>query len=233
MIYIAAVKHFLAKLGDVSTAFLHARLPKDEPPVIVRPPPNLQRKGWLWRLVRALYGLRTSPRLFQEHLVAVVGRAKWKRLVTDAQAFVHEETGSLMLVHADDIFLAGPVDMIPKLCKALDVELKIKWGKELTPEWDGYLGRQWREENDTLYVWIPPHYWRATLVDAGLDGCRPVVTPCEVQRGEDDTQALNPEDATRYRHLVGRLLWTTAERPDIDYAAKKPARHVQAPTERC
>ena len=165
--------------------------------------------------------------------MAVAGRAKWKPLVTDAQAFVHEETGSLKLVHADDIFIAGPVDVIPKLRKALDVELKIKWGKELTPEWDGYLGRQWREENDTLYVWIPPHYWRATLVDAGLDGCRPVVTPCEVQRGEDDTQALNPEDATRYRHLVGRLLWTTAERPDIDYAAKKPARHVQAPTERC
>ena len=54
-------------LGDVSTAFLHATLPTDGDPVITRPPPDLQKEGSLWRLKRALYGLRSSPRLFQEH----------------------------------------------------------------------------------------------------------------------------------------------------------------------
>ncbi len=60
----ATEKHYLVKLGDVSTAFLHATLPDDET-VLVEPPPSLRRPGRLWQLKKAVYGLRISPRLLQ------------------------------------------------------------------------------------------------------------------------------------------------------------------------
>eukprot|EP00972_Heterocapsa_arctica_P049582 7297611-Heterocapsa_arctica.AAC.1 len=69
-------------MGDVSTAFLHGALPE---PAYVRPPPNFRRPGVVWRLGKALYGLRKSPQLFQEHFATRVGVVGWHRLVADPQ----------------------------------------------------------------------------------------------------------------------------------------------------
>ena len=53
---------------DVETAFLNTPMPKDEP-VYARPPNllvqyNLVAQNQIWRLDKAVYGLRTSPRLW-------------------------------------------------------------------------------------------------------------------------------------------------------------------------
>ena len=69
MLYIAHIKKLNVALGDMGTAFLHAPLPKDMI-VHVQPPMNLRRPGEVWKLFKALYGLRQAPRLFQEFLAA-------------------------------------------------------------------------------------------------------------------------------------------------------------------
>ena len=53
---------------NVETAFLNTPMPKDEP-VYARPPNllvlyNLVEPNQIWRLDKAVYGLRTSPRLW-------------------------------------------------------------------------------------------------------------------------------------------------------------------------
>ncbi len=55
---------------DFPTAFLHAALPLAAP-VYKRPPAEIQRPSVLWRLNKALYGLRRNPQIWQEHLVRV------------------------------------------------------------------------------------------------------------------------------------------------------------------
>eukprot|EP00972_Heterocapsa_arctica_P093165 13742376-Heterocapsa_arctica.AAC.1 len=57
---------WVACIGNVSTVFLHAPLGAEC--VYVKPPPNLREPGVLWRLKKALYGLRAAPRLFQEYV---------------------------------------------------------------------------------------------------------------------------------------------------------------------
>ena len=55
---------------DVATAFLNAPMPKeDEETVYVKPPALLEQFGLIkpgtyWKLIRAVYGLRISPRLW-------------------------------------------------------------------------------------------------------------------------------------------------------------------------
>ena len=56
---------------DVSTAFLNAELPEDQP-IAVRPPAvwvqaGLVEKGSLRHLQRALYGLREAPKAWADH----------------------------------------------------------------------------------------------------------------------------------------------------------------------
>ena len=59
----AIARKWELQLGDVGTAFLHASLSPGMT-VVVRPPVNLRRPGYIWRLEKVLYGLRQSPRLF-------------------------------------------------------------------------------------------------------------------------------------------------------------------------
>ena len=71
----------------------------------------------------------------------------------------------------------------------------------------------------------------ATLAKAGLQHCKPVMTPGESGTVHEDPDApqLNKQQYSLYRNLVGRLMWTLAERPDLAFVSKELARKVQAP----
>ena len=59
---------------DISTAFVNTPLPPTEPPIYVQPPAEWYYNSptTRWRLKKAMYGLRTSPKLWQQHLGAVL-----------------------------------------------------------------------------------------------------------------------------------------------------------------
>ena len=63
---------------DISTAFINTPLPPTEPPIYVQPPAEWYYNSptTLWRLRMAMYGLRTSPMLWQQHLGAVLRQQK-------------------------------------------------------------------------------------------------------------------------------------------------------------
>eukprot|EP00972_Heterocapsa_arctica_P074104 10939479-Heterocapsa_arctica.AAC.1 len=79
---------WILQIGDVSTAFLHAPLPPDRRFYVV-PPATENEGGALWHILKALYGLRESPRFFQEHLAKVASGHGWQRLLADPQLFYH------------------------------------------------------------------------------------------------------------------------------------------------
>jgi hypothetical protein len=70
--------------GGVATAFLHA--PVDEP-TWIRPPHGMD-EGFAWLLSKALYGLRTSPKQFQNWLVEQFSKIGFERCLADPQQFV-------------------------------------------------------------------------------------------------------------------------------------------------
>ena len=65
--------------GDISTAFLHAKIPDGET-ILVRPLITDRKPGVVWKLRQALYGLRKAPRWFQEHLSSTLEREGFVRL---------------------------------------------------------------------------------------------------------------------------------------------------------
>ena len=217
--------------GDVATAFLHAPLPEDM--CILVKPPATEKSGCLWRLRKALYGLRVAPRLWQEWFAKTAKSHGFRRLLADAQLYEHEATGALMMVFADDILLAVKDTDTERVKADLDAEMKIRWGEVVgEQQWTRYLGREWRRVQDGYEVRIPECYWTATLARAGLQHCKPVMTPGESGTVHEDPDApqLDKQQHSLYRTLVGRLMWTLAERPDLAFVSKELARKVQAPT---
>ena len=69
LVSLASLHGWLVASWDVSTAFLYASLPEGQdvychPPNVVRL--GLVQQGIVWKLKKALYGLRTSPKAWEE-----------------------------------------------------------------------------------------------------------------------------------------------------------------------
>ena len=80
-----SLPNWIARLGDVSTAFLYAPIAKhhdDKQRYVYLWPPKercpLQNK--LWRLKKAMYELRSSPKAWQDYLAEVLQKLNFVRL---------------------------------------------------------------------------------------------------------------------------------------------------------
>ena len=218
-------------VGGVSTAFLHAPLPEGSV-VLVDPPPSLKKQGYVWKLNKAVYGLRQAPRLFREFLARELEKTGWVRLLADPQFFVHPD-GAMLIIHADDLLLTAACADIEKFQKQLSEHMVIKWGDHFTDEaWVKYLGREWRLVPHGIAVRIPPHHYDKLLDLMLMRDCKAIATTGAISEclPEQAVQPVSPEGASHYRSVVGKIMWMLPERPDLSSSGKELARHVQAPT---
>ena len=74
------------------------------------------------------------------------------------------------------------------------------------------------------------------LKELGLEGCKPVTTPCgpQEQRNslqDQDSELLRGTEATKFRAVVARLNYLAMDRPGIQYATKEAAKRMANPLE--
>ena len=190
-----------------------------------------------WRLARdgdavAWYFVTT-----QRLAVFAVQGLRWLRSGLDPQLYIHADTGAMMSVHADDILITGPKEVLPILKKQISDKITIRWEADIKQDFVRYLGLEWRRpQGDTggFRVRVPSRYIKAILEQMNLTTCRPVSTPYggEVKLSLDDqSPRLDEEHHRKYRHLIGSLMWMLQVRPDLAYATKELARAVQEPRE--
>ena len=102
---------YVLRTADVTSAFLHAGL--QGPPVYTRPPEEWKAPAGfkgpaVWKIERSLYGLRNSPRSWQDHLCSLLSSFGFRRGRSDGSVFFCGETGVTLVVHVDDLAVAGP-----------------------------------------------------------------------------------------------------------------------------
>ncbi len=131
---LAVTMNWTLAVTDIKTAFLHAPMP-DNRCVVVRPPAGMVRLGLvkpdsLWKLKKALYGLRECPRLWAQERDKQLKTMKWtceKNGVTTQIGMTNNivdptlwtivslETGSMMgmlATYVDDVLFAGPPEIV-------------------------------------------------------------------------------------------------------------------------
>ena len=221
---------------DISTAFINTPLPPTEPPIHVQPPAEwyYDQPTTLWRLRKAMYGLRTSPKLWQQHLGAVLRQQNLRQCKADRCLWTTPGLG--VLIYVDDLLLVGEATKIQQFISTLKATFTLKHVTTLSKEQDiRFLGKRLQLHDDnSISISLEPSYWENMLRPYNLhgDNVKTVTTTCLEQQPLEEMEKLDPQQHKMFRTTVGQLIWASLDRPDLMYCAKLHSSRLQGPTER-
>ena len=148
LISLASLQRWAVASWDVSTAFLYAQLPEDH--VVYCRPPNalirlgLVQPGVVWKLNKALYGLRTSPKAWEEERDEKLQNLTWnlneqqvglcKVDSTNCVWTIREKTASgfqgeplgMVIAYVDDLIAVGQQEQLDGMKASLDALYTMK-----------------------------------------------------------------------------------------------------------
>ncbi|XP_014506436.1 uncharacterized protein LOC106766202 [Vigna radiata var. radiata] len=93
-----------------------------------------------------------------------------------------------------------------------------------------FLGIEVKLQKEGIFI-SQKKYIEALLKKFKMNGCKPVTTPLVVNDKLQKDDGAQEADASRYRSLIGSLLYMTTTRPDIMYATSLLSRFMQKPSQ--
>ena len=120
IIALAAYYGLVVHQMDVKSAFLNGEL--DEEIYMESPDGFKEGEDLIYRLLKSLYRLKQSPRIWAKILRSFLEGLDLVRLESDHCIFVSRNTGIIITVYVDDLLLVGPTaeslqDLKDKLTK--------------------------------------------------------------------------------------------------------------------
>ncbi|GJS22187.1 retrovirus-related pol polyprotein from transposon TNT 1-94, partial [Tanacetum coccineum] len=184
----AASKNMTIYQMDVKTAFLNGEL-KEE--VYVSQPEGFvdpDHPTHVYRLKKALYDLKQAPRAWYDTLSRFLLDNKFSKGAVDPTLFTRKTGKHILLVQIfiDDIIYASTD---PKACDIFSNEMSI------------FINQS--------------KFALEILKKFGKDSCDPVDIPMVDRLKLDEDPLGIPVDQTRFRSMVGSLMYLTASRPDL------------------
>jgi len=113
-----------------------------------------QPKAWL--LKKSLYGMRASPKAWQEHVTSLLQARGYLQGRHDGSVFAHPSTKLLIVLHVVDMTLSGPGAEVDRLVADLRSDLLLKVTEPLSPQNPlTFLGRQIVQKEDGSIMIVP------------------------------------------------------------------------------
>ena len=121
----------------------------------VVPPREFNDQGSvLWKLKKALHGLRTAPRAWQDHLAEMLHTRSFKSMQSEANVYVNLALKVTILVHVDDLVVCGNKQAIADSVSTLSKSLLLSRTGDLAT--DGvsteFTGCAFARQGDALCV---------------------------------------------------------------------------------
>ena len=227
MLILEVLLDLQSKQGDVTAAFLHAKL-NDGETIFVEMPTGFRKHNKVLKLKRTLYGLRQSPREFWKYLTDAMKQCDMVPSKMDPCLFVGPKV--LAICYVDDIiFWAKDEDAIYEL----GIQLRSK--ELLLEEEDdaaGFLGVRLDKLEDGKINMTQTGLTDRIIETLGLDTkmSKNKYTPAEAKPLPRDDNGEPPSNDFSYASVVGMLLYLSGHtRPDIAYAVNCCARYMFCP----
>ncbi|GKD33055.1 ribonuclease H-like domain, reverse transcriptase, RNA-dependent DNA polymerase [Tanacetum coccineum] len=212
---------------DVKSAFLHGDL-KEE--VYVTQPEGFVQQGnsgKVYKLTKALYGLRQAPRAWNVKLDQTLKSLDFKKCNLEQAVYTKRSKNSTLIVgvYVDDLIITGtPKKEIEVFKSQMEEKFEMsdlgllayylgievtQTGGEITIKQTGYINKILKE---------------TSMMDSN-DAKIPMDPGTKLVKAEDG----NSVDATYYRSLIGSLRYLLHTRPDLSYSVGLLSRFMQDP----
>ncbi|GJZ47443.1 retrovirus-related pol polyprotein from transposon TNT 1-94 [Tanacetum coccineum] len=226
----AAHKSFIVFQMDVKTAFLHGTLKED---VYVCQPKGFidaDHPSHVYKLKKALYGLKQAPKAWYNKLSTFLLQNHFFKCTIYLMLFIRRFDDGILVVHVyvDDIIFGSTHPRYTQLFSDL---MKSRFEMSMMGEMTFFLGLQVNQSPCGIFI-NQSNYVLEILKKYGMETCDPVGTPMEIKDKLDLDQNGTPVDATKYRSMIGALMYLTSSRPDIVHATCLCARYQAKPTEK-
>jgi len=234
LLIVACLKGLSVAFGDCAQAFLQA--PLQEAVWIWPPPEACVPEGHAWRCLKAMPGLKGAPAAWGAYASEMLEKMDLYQSKVDTSVHSNPELLTWALRHADDFAVIGPFETLPTKVERMEKDLLLrdvqyfdKPGTRIR-----FLGRIYTRLEDGFTEENDPSIENDVIRDAGLDKATHLTkTPGAKEAKQADDDYPSDRVAHRYyRTQVGRLIYLSYLRGDMQYSIGQLARHVQAPTRR-
>ena len=216
---------FVVVTLDIKDAFLMAQQPPTENAFV-------KVDGRIFKLLRCLPGQRTAAsQWFQLFATACRERGLEQDPTQPTLMFIRHLI--YLTVHVDDVFIVGREDKVRDLARYFEEK---QWNvEEKGPFSHGdkffYLKRQFNLGRTHCDIRCDRKQYDSFEKDMDIYAKFYRKTPLDANFGKkDDSELLEGSEVTKYRSIVGRLMYMAGERPDAQDANQCLARHMAKPT---
>ncbi|GJR59551.1 retrovirus-related pol polyprotein from transposon TNT 1-94 [Tanacetum coccineum] len=212
---------------DVKSAFLNGFINEE---VYVAQPLgfiDFKKADHVNKLKKALYGLKQAPKAWYDRLKAFLIKHEYKMGMVDNNLFTKKKSSNHIIVqiYVDDIIFGLTCqDMCDKFSKIMHDEFEMSMMGELNL----FLGLQIKQMEDGIFF-NQSKYIKEMLKKFGLEESKPMKTPMSSDTKLTKDEECESVDSTKYRGMIGSLLYLTASRPDIMFSVCLCARFQEAP----
>jgi hypothetical protein len=214
---------------DVKSAFLHGELNED---IYVQQPLGYQKGNGdkVYKLKKALYGLRQAPRAWYSRIETYFNDEQFIKCSHEHTLFVKYGAQKKILIvslYVDDLICTGnDLKMIHEFKESMQKNFamtdlgKMKY----------FLGVEVTQSDNGIFI-HQAKYAAEILKRFGMENCNkvcsPIVPGCKLVRDENGKTV----NATKYKQMVGCLMYLLASRPDLAYFVCLVSRYMDKPTE--
>ena len=202
---------------DVKSAYLQSHALKRE--LYLQPPVEYRTEGHVWKLIKPVYGLGDSGRMWYLTLSAELINLGGSKCQDGAVFRFHDKDGfnGLLLVHVDDFLCAGNqrfmTDVIGKLLKKYLFSKHDACSNFTYIGWNISQGEDAININQTEYV----------------ESVQQIPVSRIDQRNKE--RLLDSQEIKLYQGLLGKINWVaTQTRPDLSFNVYQASIHQKSPS---
>ncbi|GJX23554.1 retrovirus-related pol polyprotein from transposon TNT 1-94 [Tanacetum coccineum] len=212
---------------DVKSAFLNGFINEE---VYVAQPLgfiDFAKPDHVYRLKKALYGLKQAPKAWYDRLKAFLIKHDYTMGMVDNTLFTKKKDSNLIIVqiYVDDIIFGSTCQ---ELCDDFAKIMHDEFEMSMMGELKNFLGLQIKQLEDGIFF-NQSKYIKEMLKKFGLEDSKPMKTPMSTETKLMKDEEGESVDNTKYKGMIGSLLYLTASRPNIMFSVCLCARFQEDP----
>ena len=185
------------------------------------------RENQVYRLKKALYDLKQAPRAWYSKIEAYFAKEYFDRCPSEHTLFIKRIHGNILIVslYVDDIIFTGNSS---QMCEDFKKSMQLEFDMTDLGRMRYFLGIEVIQSVVRIFI-CQRRCAREMLARFNMTECNSVrnpIVPGTILFKDDEGTSV---DATKFKQVVGSLMYLTVTRPDLMFGVSLISRYMATP----